>query len=266
MINLEKIHKLTKDIENELRLQLPILAVKMVESTEEIPAGAKKPVEDFGYHLSVCQAFGISARTGITISETKEDMWCFEPVVGYGFEKTPQYFLEGHNRYPESAKTLEAGAHWAQNLPRFECGRYKAIVVAPLEKVNFEPDMFMLYAFPGQLLQLLLAKNWLDGHDVKTKMSGHAGCVYSVVPVIKDKEITVTCPCSGIIRYAGLPDFYMIFSAPVATLEALFEAMPHLKKAWFSVPYNVVLKPEYPVRREYAKIARMMGMSWIPTP
>lgn len=168
MINLEKIHKLTKDIENELRLQLPILAVKMVESTEEIPSDAKKPVEDFGYHLSVCQAFGISARTGITISETKEDMWCFEP------------------------------------------------------------DMFMLYAFPGQLLQLLLAKNWLDGYDVKTKMSGHAGCVYS--------------------------------------LEALFEAMPHLKKAWFSVPYNVVLKPEYPVRGEYAKIARMMGMSWIPTP
>jgi len=206
MINLEKIHKLTKDIENELRLQLPILAVKMVESTEEIPSDAKKPVEDFGYHLSVCQAFGISARTGITISETKEDMWCFEP------------------------------------------------------------DMFMLYAFPGQLLQLLLAKNWLDGYDVKTKMSGHAGCVYSVVPVIKDKEITVTCPCSGIIRYAGLPDFYMIFSAPVAILEALFEAMPHLKKAWFSVPYNVVLKPEYPVRGEYAKIARMMGMSWIPTP
>lgn len=149
MINLEKIHKLTKEIENELRLQLPILAVKMVESTEEIPSDAK---------------------------------------------------------------------------------------------------------------------NWLDGYDVKTKMSGHAGCVYSVVPVIKDKEITVTCPCSGIIRYAGLPDFYMIFSAPVAILEALFEAMPHLKKAWFSVPYNVVLKPEYPVRGEYAKIARMMGMSWIPTP
>ncbi len=266
MKNLEKIHKQAIKMENELRLQLPILAVKMLESINYIPSDAKRPLRDFGYHLSTCQAFAMAARKGITIAETKEDMWCMEPVIGYGFAEPPEYFLEGHNRYPESAKTLEAGSNWARNLPRFEYNKYKAIVFGPLKKVSFIPDMFMLYAFPGQLLQLLLAKNWLDGNDVVTRLSGHAGCVYSVVPVIKNNEIAVTVPCTGIIRYAGLSEFYLIFSAPIDMLDKLLEAIPYLKKTLFGMPYNIMMKPEYPLRKEYAKIGKMIGMDWVYNP
>ena len=49
-------------------------------------------------------------------------------------------------------------------------------------------------------------------------------------------------------------------------LGILLEALPDLKKALFGMPYNIVMKPEYPLRKEYAKIGRMMGMDWIPTP
>jgi hypothetical protein len=43
----------------------------------------------------------------------KEDHWCFEPVVGYGLGEPPEYFLEGHNRYPRDVETLAAGKTYA---------------------------------------------------------------------------------------------------------------------------------------------------------
>ncbi|NIM05156.1 MAG: hypothetical protein GTN65_05965, partial [Armatimonadetes bacterium] len=83
-----------------VRLKTFPLALKLLEKEGDIPDGAKRPLRDFGYHLSLCQAFQISRRDGATIAMLKEDNWCFEPVVGYGLGEAPQYFLEGHNRFP----------------------------------------------------------------------------------------------------------------------------------------------------------------------
>lgn len=266
MAHLKELHKQAIELEGALRLLFPVLAIKMIKKEEEIPKDAKRPVKDFGHHLSLCQAYLMTARANLTIAETKEDMWCMEPVLGLGFEKPPKYFLDGHNRYPESAKTLEAGVNWARNFPRFRVRKYKGIVIAPLKIASFKPDIFMTYVIPGQLLQLLLAKNWLDGYDVKNVMSGHAGCVYSVVPVIKGDKIVVSCPCPGMHVFAALPEFYMVFSAPIGILRGLLDALSHFEKSLYGLPYRVVMKPEYEESAEYAKIARMIGMDWVPLP
>ena len=39
----------------------------------------------------------------------KEDR-CFELVIGLGLAKRIPEFLDGHHRYPDSVKTLKAGA------------------------------------------------------------------------------------------------------------------------------------------------------------
>lgn len=39
----------------------------------------------------------------------REDTWCFEPVIVLALVKVPQYFLEGNNRFPGTAQTLEEG-------------------------------------------------------------------------------------------------------------------------------------------------------------
>jgi len=39
----------------------------------------------------------------------REDTWCFEPVIVLVLVKVPQYFLEGNNRFPGTAQTLEEG-------------------------------------------------------------------------------------------------------------------------------------------------------------
>ena len=95
-------------------------------------------MRDWGYHLDLCQAFSMSRWEEKTIAMLKKDMWCFEPVVGYGLAEPPEDFLKGNNRYPFSAMSQKAGEKWATSLPKMRGGQYVGIVSASLRKCTFE--------------------------------------------------------------------------------------------------------------------------------
>ncbi len=80
MTNFEYMHKQAEELQQLLRLQSFPLAVKLLKSVDEIPEGAQRPVRDMGHHLSFCQALSLPRRQGITIAETKEDMWCLSQL------------------------------------------------------------------------------------------------------------------------------------------------------------------------------------------
>jgi len=82
MADFEIYHEYGEEIERGLRLKTFPLALKLLQKEGDIPKGAKRPLRDFGHHLSLCQTYQISRREGTTIAMLKEDMWCFEPVVG----------------------------------------------------------------------------------------------------------------------------------------------------------------------------------------
>lgn len=54
---------------------------------------------------------------------------------------------------------------------------------------DFIPDIFTIYCSPEQLTQLLITQNCLNGEDVTCTLSGHAGCVFATVPVLKEKNV-----------------------------------------------------------------------------
>ena len=193
-MNLAELREAAAGVEAILRLQTFPLAVKMLKSEDEVPQEAKRPLRDLGYHLSTCQVFSMSRRQGMALAQLKEDMWCVEPVLGYGLAEAPEFFLEGNNRYPGTARTPEAGKAWALAFPRLRPGDYVGVVSAPAKQASFEPDLIMIYCDPSQLTQLLIAKNWMDGLDVDSKLSGHAACVYAVVPTVQTKEWKVISP------------------------------------------------------------------------
>ena len=225
MMDIEAFREGAGDLERLLRLQSMPIALRMLEEEEEIPEEAVRPMRDMGHHLSFCQALALSRRRGLTIAQTKEDMWCFEPVVGLGFVEPPVKFLEGHNRFPASASTLEAGGTWARNMPRFEFPGYSAVVTAPLETATFQPDLLMLYGSPSVMTQIMLAKNWLDGEDVISAMTGHAACVYYVVPPHKEQKLCMSNPCGGDLRRTGCDYLSMVFSAP-AWIAPIMKVIP----------------------------------------
>ena len=247
-----------EEIQRQLALQNLPFAVKLIEKEEDVPEGAKRPKRDFGVCLAQCQAFMFVERWGMSIAMLKQDMWCPEPVIGYGLEEPPRYFLEGRNRYPDDVETLEAGANWARALPRFEVGKYIGIVSAPLTTANFRPDLIIIYCNSVQLTRLLLGIAYKDGQDVTSRLSGHAGCVYAVVPPMQTGKCCVSAPCMGIRRYGGYQDDKVIFTVPREKLETLTFGLK--QSGTGEIPVKTWTCAEYTLGDSYAELARMMGM------
>ena len=248
-------------LEKYLKLKTSVLAVKLLQNSEDILLNSKRPKKDFGHHLSLCQAFAISRREGTFFTMSKEDMWCFYPVIGLGIAEAPEYFLEGNNRFPGNARTLEAGKKWAQSFPHFELDKYKGITFAPLSKTTFAPDLIILYCDPTQLSQILKAVIWIDGNDINCKLPGDAGCVYAIVPTIQNNQFQVTVPCMGDRMRALAKDDELIFSFPVDKLKDFIEGVESLEKNNAGLLVKYQQTPEYKLKESYVKIGNLMGMN-----
>jgi len=257
---LDIIQKYGEKIKTYLQLNTFSLAVKMLENKNNIPTNTCKPKKDMGHHLSLCQAFAISRREGTPFTMFKEDMWCFEPVIGLGLEKAPEYFLDGHNRFPGTARTLEAGKHWVRSFPHFESGKYKGIAFAPLSKTTFYPDLIIVYCNPTQLTQIMIAINWIDGNDINCRLSGHAGCIYSIVPTLQNNQYQVSVPCLGDRKKAMTQNNELVFSSPIKKVKDLVTGFETLSKNNQGLPLNYTLPPEYELQESYIKIGKLTGM------
>ena len=254
---MNKFNELGRKLELQLRLNTYPLAIKMLKSIEDVPEDATRPLKKFGKCLSTCQAFALSRRFGETVAQLFEDMWCPEPVIGFGLVEPPEYFFEGKTRYPSGVKSLEAGANWAREFPRFEVGKYVGVVSAPLTSASFEPDVAVVYCDSAQLLRLLLGLAYEDGRDITTVLGGHSACVYAVVPPMLKNECQVSVPCRGDRGYAGTQDYEMIFSIPRDLIERVVEGMD--KPGTSSSPTRFSMNPEYMLSEGYSEIARLMG-------
>jgi len=259
MSNLSIYREYGEELERRLRLKTFPIALKLLTKEADIPKEAQRPLKDFGYHYALCQSFQLSRREGVTIAMLKEDHWCFEPVVGYGLGEPPEFFLEGHNRYPRDVQTLEAGKHYAEEFPRLEVGKYIGTVSAPLRTTSFEPDTVMIYCDSSQLGLLLLGREYRDGRNLKCALSGHAACVYGVVPSIQSRQCQVAVPCRGDHYRAMAGDEEMIFSVPKVRLEDLMIGLREIEKTGSKLPKAYSFLPEYPMSLNYDKIAKLMG-------
>ncbi|MEM2454515.1 MAG: DUF169 domain-containing protein [Candidatus Bathyarchaeia archaeon] len=246
-----------------IRLRTFPLAIKLI-TNDEIPEGSIRPLKDLGYHLAMCQAFAIARREGKVIVMMKQDNWCFEPVIGLGIAEAPQLFLEGYNRYPNDVMTKEAGEYWARyEFPRLKPGSCSGIIISPLNKVSkakITPDVVLMYVDPAQLTILALAAAYKNGKDISCKISSHAACVYSTVPVLKDNEPKVALPCLGDRQNAYAQDYELIFSIPYRFLSDLVNGIEFLAKSGRIIPFPARVRLEYEQRKEYKVLGRLVGL------
>jgi uncharacterized protein (DUF169 family) len=263
VIDLEKVRKDAEDLEKYLRLQTYPLAIRLLRSESEIPDGARRPKRDEGCQYNACQAFALSRRNGYRMAMLKEDMYCFEPVVGYGMGEPPQEFLDGGNRYPGDVATREAGRRYAEQFPRLEAGEYVGVLSAPLAKAGFEPDAVMIYCNPAQLVVLLMAGEYETGENLPTALSGHAACVYGLVPAVKDGTYQVAVPCRGDHITAMAGDDEMIFTVPMPKFDEFMVGMRTImggEGKLTRLPMIHEMKSAAVQPESYFRMAELMGM------
>jgi uncharacterized protein (DUF169 family) len=207
------IKQYSEELEKILGLRTALLAIKLLASEDEIPDGAIRPKRDQGVHYSLCQAFALARFNGDVLAMMTEDHWCWAPLIGFGLVE----FHEKHDSFSVVKRFLgieneEAAAKFLAEFPRLEYGKYAGLLVAPLKKADFAPDVILIYATHTQLRQILLAIKFKSGKLVASQFDAIDSCVYSTIPVILNGGYRITFPDPGDVERALAGDDEVIFS------------------------------------------------------
>jgi uncharacterized protein (DUF169 family) len=217
------------DLLNMLVLRTYPIAIKMLKNENEIPKGAVRPKKDLGTHYAACQAFGIVRRRGTTLAMFIEDHWCFEPIIAYGLVEPPEDFLQGSGS-AFFVQSKEGAKERSSNIALLPQGKYAGMVLAPLHKANFSPDLTMIYCNATQLRHMLFSLMNKNGRRVTSTLDPIWSCVHSIVPSLLKGTCEVTVPDPGDFERGGAGDDEMVFTVPAGQMKEFMDGVYHYEK------------------------------------
>jgi uncharacterized protein (DUF169 family) len=227
--SVETINAYGSDLLNMLVLRTYPIAIKMLKNESETPQGAVRPKRDLKTHYSACQAFGVVRRRGTALAMFLEDHWCFEPIIGYGLVEPPKDFLEGSGS-AFFVQSKEGAKQRSQDIALLPHGKYAGMVLAPLHKANFSPDLTMIYCNASQLRHMLFSYMNKNGRRVTSTLDPIWSCVHSIVPSLLKGTCEVTVPDPGDFERSSAGDDEMVFTVPSGNMKEFMDGVYHYEK------------------------------------
>lgn len=254
-------NKLDNALNKYVRVSSFTVAVKVAQE-EIIPVGAKRPSLFLGHPINICQGISITRRYGWFLGFLKEDHACSISHVIMGLVEEPDFIKNGSVVYPLYAESLKAGANTQMAVPHMPLGKIRSILLAPLNRADFEPDVVLIYGNPGQTVRLIQAALYKEGGKIESHFMGRAACGAEIVTPLLTKKCNVIVPGGGEKVFAQTGDDEMVFAAPKEKIDDLIyglEATHRAGAARFPVPqFGLRIKPAFP--KEYMELEKYCGI------
>jgi uncharacterized protein (DUF169 family) len=204
------------------------VAVKMAVEGEVIEQRAKRPRDDNGKRIAVCQGVNIARTFGWTLVFDRHDHACPLASVAAG-HIDPEEFLKGavsdlYQDDVEIARKMESG------YPLHPTGTVNEIWMSSLERCEFDPDLVIVYGNPAQILVLIHAANYGHGSGIGSTSTGRFECATWIAGVIRSGECEYSVPCSGERAFAGTQDHEMSFLIPKPRFESVAHGLAVMRK------------------------------------
>jgi uncharacterized protein (DUF169 family) len=220
-----------KVISDEYRSYLGLqgfpVAVKMIADVGELDKiyHKGKPATRLSKNLLVCQLLAQARFYGRVIAgEEKNLNLCRLGADAMGFDIDDYAHVYSGTYF----STEEAARRMIDTMPKFEKGKYHAMVVAPLDKSPVEPDVVLIYGNAAQMLRIINGYLYNKGGRLEFSASGDAGvcCDPLVIPVQTGKP-SIGIPCNGgrIMSIPNETDF--VFGIPFQLLEEVLDGVKY---------------------------------------
>jgi uncharacterized protein (DUF169 family) len=133
---------------------------------------------------------------------------------------------------------------------------YKAFAVKPLERVNFEPDVVLLYGDSAQISLALFALSIKYVERLQLSMFGESALCGGIAQALITGKPQVSIPCFGERVFAGTADNEILLIMPFLELSNLISGLETLYKAGMRYPIPIagcattveiasILRPDY---------------------
>jgi len=215
-------------------LTFPV-AIKMLKSEAEIPEKTRRPYQQMGKKVAICQGIGMARKYGWVVALGKEDMACALGAAPFGFFEDIKYFNEGNLAAGMFTASKEIGKKEEDLVNRFDFGTYSHILVAPLNRTSFEPDLYMVYGNPAQIMRLIQGALYNEGGAIFSSAMGRLGCS-TIITTIKEAECRYTVPGNGDRIFGMTQDYEMAFFIPTSKADTLIDGLVKTHNAGIRYP------------------------------
>ncbi|MBW2722426.1 MAG: DUF169 domain-containing protein [Deltaproteobacteria bacterium] len=189
----------------------------MLKPGERFPERVKRPAQDLKIKVATCQAIAMARRYGWVVAVGDEDISCPLTAVVFGFRKASDFYMKGQACAGMYTETKEAGIRSEEQVAKFSFGEFKYILVAPLHRTTFEPEVMI------------------------------------IVPQ-RSGQCEVILPCLGDRVFAQTQDHEMAFSIPADRVEEIIEGLEGTQKGGVRYPIPSFLRYTGEFPEHYTKV------------
>lgn len=190
-----------------------------------------KGIEPLDKVMPFCQMIREAQERGKPFYFTKENEDCFGTMV-LGMMDAPPFaeaglLGEGFEIFQEA----RANRRLYQGLPKLTKGTANYVVLAPLDKLTFEPDLLIVMATPRQAEIVLRAMSYSTGEIWESKKTGVLGCSWLYVyPYLSGKvNYFPTGMSFGMIAHEVFPEGWILISIPYNWIPTMVQNLKEMK-------------------------------------
>ncbi len=251
------LRKLQEALDKYVRLTHFPTAVRMLREGEPLPAKVKRPLADMGEKFAICQALAMARRFGWVLALGREDISCPLAKVAWGFEPVLDYYRQGMTCVGMYTETEEAAVRSEESVAKFGYRQFEHLIVAPLSRTDFEPDVVVIYANAAQVMRLVVGALWKRGGRLESSFSGRLDCSDEVIVTMQTGDFQVILPCNGDRVFAQTQDDEMAFAAPGDRLDELVEGLEATQRGGIRYPIPNWLRYTGQFPATYAKMEEL---------
>jgi uncharacterized protein (DUF169 family) len=230
--------ELGDELENRLRLRTKIIAYRGLDNVSEL--GDIKNVVRLDRFFTFCQVPFMVRVNGITVGITREDKIQDRCSRLFGLKQASE-----KSKHAEAAmlattwfRSPEEALQQQNDYYRIPVGG--AIVLAPLTKQKFEPEVVLMYGNPAQVMMVLCGLQKIKYERFSFSFIGEGACTDSLAQSYVTSKPAVSIPCYGERSMGGVSDDEMSIALPAGELERTISGLKELAKIGFKYPINSI--------------------------
>jgi uncharacterized protein (DUF169 family) len=209
------------ELKEKLGLEKSPVAIKFILREKDLPEGIgklEKPIR----HCEMVQ----KAAQGAVFYATYDEQACKGGAAALGAGEASEKLKTGEFYYELGRfSSLGAAKRTINAIPKIDMKSY-AIVYAPLESANFDPDVIVIIGTPAQAMKLSQALVYTLGGRVEADFAGiQSICADAVAGPFMRKTANITLGCSGSRQYADIKEDEVIIGLNAENIGCVVNAL-----------------------------------------
>jgi uncharacterized protein (DUF169 family) len=229
---MEILKRFEEALHNHLSLRSFPVAIKLLESGEDVVSGTGRPLRDLGQPIRPCEGWHFVRHSGVSVTMLEEDFStaCPTGVLTFGLLEPVKQWINGDLSYGIYTGSRKAARNMESHVFRLETGKYRGVTFTTLGKANFDPDLIMIFCNSNDVRKLTSAAAYATGEPMRITVFARNLCSEGVVQPFQNRRPVIAIPCGGDRRHGGTNDDEIVFTTPLGGAEVIMQGLENFKK------------------------------------